>query len=189
MRSLVVTENITVDGVVDAAAGWFAPSGSDDAADVAELLEVQRAHREAADALLVGRETFEAFRGYWPAQRDDDVTGVSAYLDAVQKYVVSSTLGDPAWDRSHVLRGPLEDEVAALKAAPGGDIVVTGSISVVHALTGAGLVDEYRLFVYPVVVGEGRRLFPDARAAGDLELVEAHPFRSGIVLLRYRPRG
>jgi dihydrofolate reductase len=185
MRSLVVTENMTLDGVIDATGDWFAPSGSDAAADIAELLAVQREQREAADALLVGRETFEAFRGYWPNRADDD-TGVSAYLDAVDKYVVSSTLaGDLGWDRSHLLRGPLVDEVTALKSAPGKDIVTTGSITLVHALAAAGLVDEYRLFVYPVVLGRGRRLFPDGHAT-DLRLVEARPFRSGISLLRYR---
>jgi dihydrofolate reductase len=185
MRSLVVTENITVDGVIDATGNWFAPSGADDAADIAELLEVQEGHREAADALLVGRETFEAFRTYWPQQKDVDTTGVSAYLDAVDKYVVSSTLDEPGWDRSQVLRGPVVDEVTRLKSAPGQDIVVTGSITLVHALTDAGLVDEYRLFVYPVALGRGRRLFADGQSSG-LRLVEAMPFSSGVALLRYR---
>jgi len=185
VRSLVVTQNITVDGVIDAAGDWFAPSGADDPAGITELLEAQEEHREAADALLVGRETFEAFRGYWPQQRDDDVTGVSAYLDAVDKYVVSRTRGDPGWDRSHVLRGPLEDEVTRLKSAPGKDIVVTGSITLVHALNAAGLVDEYRLFVYPVVLGRGRRLFAAGQATG-LRLAESRAFASGIALLRYR---
>src|SRR4051794_40498310 len=163
MRSLVVTENITLDGVVDAAGNWFAPAGAEDPADVAELLDVQRAQREAADALLVGRDTFEAFRGYWPRQTDD-VTGVAKYLDGVAKYVVSATLtadDDLGWANSHLLGGPLTDGVRALKSAPGADVVTTGSISVVHALTAAGLVDEFRLFVYPVVLGEGRRLFAD----------------------------
>jgi dihydrofolate reductase len=188
VRSLVVTENITLDGVIDAAGDWFAPSGADEsnqASDIAEMLAVERGHREAAGALLVGRETFEAFRGYWPLQTDDP-TGVSDYLNRVEKYVVSSTLDDPAWDRSHVLRGPLVDEVTALKSAPGKDIVCTGSISLVHALTAARLVDEYRLFVYPVVVGRGRRLFAEGQDAGPLQLVQAHAFRSGIVLMRYR---
>jgi dihydrofolate reductase len=185
MRSLVVTQNMTLDGVIDAAGDWFAPSGEDAAADIAELMAVQREHREAADALLVGRDTFEAFRGYWPHQTDD-VTGVSDYLNAVDKYVVSSTLDDPDWERSHVLRGPVREEVAALKARPGGDIVVTGSISLVHELTAAGLVDEYRLFVYPVVVGSGRRLFADGQSLDGLRPEQAHRFSSGIVLLRYR---
>jgi dihydrofolate reductase len=186
MRSLVVTENITVDGVIDAGGDWFAPSGAAGTADVADMRKVEESHRDAADALLVGRNTFEAFRGYWPHQ-GDDTTGISAYLDAVEKYVVSSTLDEPGWDRSHVLRGPLVDEVTALKSEQGKDIVATGSISVVHALGAAGLVDEYRLFVHPVLLGHGRRLFPDG-ARTDLRLVEARSFRSGVALLRYRTR-
>jgi dihydrofolate reductase len=185
MRSLIVTENISVDGVIEAVSDWFGPSGTEDGADTAELLEVQRSQREAADALLVGRDTFEAFRGYWPLQTDDE-TGISDYLNAVDKYVVSSTLTDPGWARSQVLSGPLVDQVKALKSAPGKDIVTTGSISLVHALTAAGLVDEYRLFVYPVVVARGRRLFADGQDVGRLRLVEATSFRSGIVLVRYR---
>jgi dihydrofolate reductase len=185
MRSLIVTENVAVDGVIEAAGNWFAPSGAEDVTDVADLMDVQHNQRESADALLVGRETFEAFRGYWPLQTDD-TTGISEYLNTVQKYVVSTTLTDPGWAGSHVLSGPLVDEVRALKSAPGLDIVTTGSISVVHALTAAGLVDEYRLFVYPVVVGRGRRLFADGQEVGRLRLVESTGFRGGIVLLRYR---
>ena len=79
------------------------------------------------------------------------------------------------------------DELRALKARPGADIVATGSIRLVHALVAAGLVDEYRLFVYPVVLGRGERLFADASEVARLRLVEARPFRSGVVLLRYRP--
>ena len=84
--------------------------------------------------------------------------------------------------------GPLSDEVGALKAAEGADIVVTGSMILVRGLIAAGVVDEYRLFVYPVVLGRGQRLFDDATSLPRLELVQARPFRSGIVLLRYRPR-
>ena len=85
-----------------------------------------------------------------------------------------------------MLRGPLEEEIRALKQAPGKDIVTTGSVSLVHALIAAGLVDEYRLFVYPVARGEGRRLFQEVDELTRLRLVDAQPFRSGIVLLRYR---
>jgi dihydrofolate reductase len=124
-------------------------------------------------------------RGYWP-QQTDDTTGVSEYLNRVSKYVVSRTLQDPGWEPTTVLRGPLTEDVLALKSATGGDIVVTGSMTLVHALIAAGLVDEYRLFVYPVVLGRGVRLFEEGTDVPRLELVEARPFRSGIVLLRYR---
>jgi dihydrofolate reductase len=179
MRDLVVTENISVDGVLDGDFYVLAGQGSD-AGDVDEALREQR---ERADALVLGRSTFEAFRGYWP-QQTDNPSGTSQYLNRVAKYVVSTTLapGDLGWESSTVLRGL--DDVRTLKEQDGADIVVTGSVSLVHSLITAGLVDEYRLFTYPVVVGEGRTLFPGGRA--DLRLVEARPFRSGVVLARYR---
>ena len=180
MRTLVVTENITLDGVIDMSGGWFDPLARD--VDQSDIAEVTAEHRNSADALLVGRNTFEAFRGFWPAQTDDP-TGVSDYLNAVQKYVVSSTLTEPGWQHSTVLRGELVEEVRALKQRPGLDIVSTGSIQLVHALIAAGLVDEFRLFVFPVVVGRGTRLFESTDTR--LRLVESRPFRSGAVLLRY----
>ena len=180
MRNLVVTENMTVDGVIDMAAGWFDPLAED--IDQSDITMATTEHREAADALLVGRNTFEAFRGFWPNQTDDP-TGISDYLNAVNKYVVSSTLSDPGWENTTVLRGDIVEEVQALKAAGGRDIVATGSVQLVHALIAAGLVDEYRLFVFPVVVGRGARLFESADMP--LRLLETRPFGSGAVLLRY----
>ena len=184
MRTLSVTQNITLDGVIEATEGWFVVT-DEPGVDRSDLLDAQREQREAADAFLVGRVTFEQMRGYWP-QQTDDTTGVSDYLDRVEKYVVSSTLEDPEWEPTTILRGRLEDDVAALKSAPGGDIVTTGSISLVRDLIAAELVDEYRLFVHPVVLGRGERLFADATRVPRLALVEARPFRSGIVLMRYR---
>jgi dihydrofolate reductase len=181
-RKLVVTENITLDGVIDMSGGWFDPL--DENVDQSDIAAATAEHREAADALLVGRNTFESFRGFWPNQVDDP-TGVSDYLNAVSKYVVSSTLDDPGWENSTVLRGAVVDEVHALKEAPGRDIVATGSIRLVHALIAAGLVDEYRLFVFPVVVGHGARLFESADIR--LRLLETRPFVSGALLLRYQP--
>jgi dihydrofolate reductase len=182
LRKLVVTENITLDGVIDASEGWFAPAADagDDESDIAAVIREQAS---AADALLVGRVTFEELRGYWPNQTDDE-TGVAEYLDAVAKYVVSSTLTDPAWQRTTVLSGDVEHEVRALKADQGKDIVVTGSITLVHALIPLGLVDEFRLFVYPVVLGRGARLFEEATIPR-LTLGECRTFRSGVVLTRY----
>jgi dihydrofolate reductase len=175
---------ITLDGVIDLAAGWFDPL--DQTVDQSDMIAATAEHQAGADALLVGRHTFEAFRGFWP-QQTDDPTGVADYLSAVQKYVVSGTLTDPAWQNSTVLGGPLTDEVWALKAASGRDIVATGSIRLVHALIAGELVDELRLFVYPVVAGSGARLF---EAAGEkLELLETRAFMSGVVLLRYAVAG
>jgi dihydrofolate reductase len=184
MRKLVVTENITLDGVIDASDGWFAPAGAEDV-DQSDLNRALREQAEAADALLLGRVTFEQFRGYWPLQIDDE-TGVAEYLNNVSKYVVSSTMKDPAWERSTVLSGDLEDNIRELKGRSGKDIVVTGSITLVHELIRLGLVDEYRLFLYPVVLGRGARLFEDATNVPKLTLVDSRAFRSGVVLTSYR---
>jgi dihydrofolate reductase len=185
VRDLIVTENITLDGVIDTAGDWFNPaSGAEDQSDLVAALGEQS---KAADAFLVGRVTFGDMRGYWPEQTDH-TTGVRDYLNTVSKYVVSTTMGDPEWEHTTVLRGPLESEIQALKSRPGKDIVATGSITLVRALTGAGLVDEYRLFVYPVVLGRGERLFAEGTQIPALRLVETRPFRSGVALLRYRTR-
>jgi dihydrofolate reductase len=187
MRDLIVTENMTLDGVIDASAGWFEVA-NDAEVDQSDLVAALGEQSAAADAVLFGRVTFEEMRGYWPKQTDD-TTGVSDYLNRVTKYVVSSTLDDPEWEHTVVVDGDgFQDELRALKAMPGKDIVTTGSITLVHALIAAGLVDEYRLFVYPVVLGRGARLFPDGTQVPRLRLVETRPFRSGIVLLRYRPQ-
>ena len=185
MRDLVITENITLDGVIEASGGWFGPAGDDGDADRSDVEQELREQREGADAFLAGRVTFEQMRGYWPEQ-ENDPAGIGEYLNRVAKYVVSTTLEEPGWENTTVLRGPLEDEIRALKDEPGADIVTTGSITLVHDLVDAGLVDEYRLFVYPVVVGEGERLFGGATGVPALRLVEARPFASGVVLLRYR---
>jgi dihydrofolate reductase len=177
MRKLVVTENITLDGVIDASEGWFAPAGAEDV-DQSDLNAALREQADAADALLVGRVTFEEFRGYWPLQTDDD-TGVAEYLNNVSKYVVSSTMKDPGWERSTVLSGDLEDNVRDLKGRSGKDIVVTGSITLVHELIPLGLVDEYRLFVYPVVLGRGARLFEARRTSRRSSLSIAAPSAPG----------
>jgi dihydrofolate reductase len=124
MRDLIITENITIDGVIDASDNWFGPAGTGDA-DQSDMTAAIAEQREAADAFLTGRVTFETMRRYWPKQVGDDETGVAEYLNRVPKYVVSSTLDDPDWEPTTVLRGPLDEEIAALKAAPGKDIVVT----------------------------------------------------------------
>jgi dihydrofolate reductase len=186
MRELIVTQNITIDGVIDASDGWFKPSGAEEV-DQTDIISAQREQRNGADAVLMGRVTFEQMRGYWPLQTDDE-SGVADYLNEVSKYVVSSKLQDPQWDNTTVLGGALVDQVEAMKSEPGKDIVATGSLTLMPDLIASGLVDEYRLFVYPVVLGRGQRLFADATEVPKLHLAEAQPFRSGIALMRYRPR-
>ncbi|MFC8624349.1 dihydrofolate reductase family protein [Streptomyces anulatus] len=186
MRTLAITQNITVDGSIEMITDWFDPQGHA-GLDMSDVLEESHRQDERSDALLLGRRTFEDFRGYWPL-RTDDTTGITAYLDRVAKYVVSGTLADPGWQNSTVLKGDPVEEVRRLKAEEGGkDIVLTGSITLAHALIAAGLVDEYRLFVYPAVQGRGRRLFPDGYEVPRLRLLESRAFRSGITLQRYAP--
>lgn len=187
MRTLAVTQNITLDGCVEMLDDWFEPQG-DDGVDESDIIAEVRRQDRNADALILGRRTFVDMRAYWPLQRGSDTTGVSEYLDRVAKFVVTSTLTDAAWRRTELVR---EDPIAfarRIKAMPGKDIVVTGSIRLCHALIAAGLVDEYRLFAYPVVQGRGRRLFPDGYRFDGLRTLEATVFRSGIVYTRYAAR-
>jgi dihydrofolate reductase len=186
MRKLVVTENITLDGVIDATEGWF--EAFDEDVDQSDVIAALREQQEAADAVLFGRQTFEDMRGFWPLQTDDQ-TGVTEYLNKVQKYVVSSTMKDPEWARTTVLSGELKGEIEGLKSQTGKDIVATGSIQLVHNLIALGLVDEYRLFVYPVVIGKGARLFEDATDFPKLKFAGSQTFQSGIVLLQYVTEG
>ena len=183
MRTLAMTQNVTLDGSIEMLGDWFNPQGQA-GQDNSDLLEEVHRQDSGADGFLVGRRTFEDLRGYWPKQSEDP-TGVTAYLNRVQKYVVSSTMTEPDWQNSTVLSGDPVEEVRALKQQPGQDVVATGSISLCHALIAADLVDEYRLFVYPVVQGRGRRLFPDGCELTGLRLLETKGFRSGIAYLRY----
>ena len=181
MRRLIVTENITIDGMIDATGGWFDPGAGD--ADVSDIETEIAQQRSGADAFLTGRVTFEAMRAYWTVQTDDS-TGIAEYLDQVAKYVVSNSLTDPGWEPTTILHDLLDVEL--LKSQRGGDIVCTGSIRLARSLIAARLVDEYRLFVYPVVLGKGERLFLEAEDMPPLELVQSRAFRSGVVLLHYR---
>lgn len=183
MRTLAITQNITVDGSIEMLGDWFDPQGQGDTSDL--LAELHRQDSES-DAFLTGRRTFEDLRGYWP-QQTEDPTGITEYLNMVHKYVVSGTLTEPAWQNTTILSGEPVTEVAALKQQPGRDIVVTGSITLCHTLIEAGLVDQYRLFVYPVVQGRGRRLFPDGYELPKLRLLDTKTFASGITYSCYAP--
>lgn len=178
MLTLAVTQNVTVDGAVEMITEWFDPR-----AQSPDLLAETHRQDRAADAFLTGRRTFCDLRGYWPHQTGD-TTGITAYLNQVRKYVVSS---HPGWVNSTVLSGDPVGEVRALKEHPGADIVVTGSITLCHTLIEAGLVDEYRLFVYPAVQGRGRRLFPDGYEVPALRLLESAAFAAGVTYSRYAP--
>lgn len=188
MRRIVITENITLDGVVENIGGWFDPT--EDSEQDPELNEAVREQAAASDGLLVGRVTFEEMRGFWP-QQIGDTTGVTDHLNRVQKYVVSHSLEDPGWEGTTVLRGgdDLAAQIKQLRAEDGRDIVLTGSITLAEHLFRLGLVDELRLLLYPVVLGTGRRLFPDGFESRNCNLDETRPFPSGVVLLRYTVGG
>lgn len=179
---LVITQNVTADGAVEMLTDWFDPSDTDE-----ELAAEMRRQDEACDAVLLGRQTFEDFRGYWPKQTDD-TTGVADQLNRVIKYVVSSTMTDPDWRNSVVLAGDPVDQVRRLKALEGADIVLTGSITLAHLMIAEGLVDELRMFVYPAVQGSGRRFFPQGYVA-NLTRVDARTFGNGVSYVAYRPAG
>lgn len=185
MRKLAITQNITLDGSVEMLDDWFDAQGQGDTENADLLAAMERLDAES-DALVLGRRTFEDMRGYWPTV-PDDATGITNSLNALQKFVVSSTMTDPGWQNTTVLGGDPVEAVGALKEQPGLDIVVTGSIGLCHTLIPAGLVDEYRLFVYPVVQGRGRALFPPNFTLPRLELLEAQGFHGGITLLRHAP--
>ena len=187
MGRIVLTENMTLDGVIDASGNWFSPTGDDRGEADAELLDTIREQMKTEQALLVGRKTFEEFRGFWPAQTDD-TTGISAHLNEVHKFVFSKTLRQPDWQNTTIIAGNLIDEIAKLKRSVDGDIGVTGSIMLVHELIASQLVDEYRLFVYPVVLGHGRRLLQQASGLHKLQLTATRGYGSGIVLMTYQSR-
>lgn len=179
-RTLAITQNITVDGAIEMIGDWFDPEAQD-----SDLLAENHRQDAGCDAVLLGRQTFTDFRSFWPEVTDDS-TGITDYLNNVAKYVVSGTLDDPGWRHSTVLSGDLTEEVNTLKSQPGKDIVATGSITLCHSLLEAGLVDELRLFTYPVVQGRGRRLFPDGHQPTSLTRIDAKTFQNGVTYNAYR---
>jgi len=172
---LVVSEFVTLDGVMEDPGGgetfdrggWAFKFDRGPAGDKFKLDELM-----AADALLLGRRTYEGFAQAWPSIPADE-TGFSQKMNEIPKFVVSSTLEQADWNNSTVVRGNVVEEVTKLKGEPGGDLLVAGSAQLVQALAAHGLVDDLRLMVYPVLLGAGKRLFGDAEGATSFELVES----------------
>lgn len=186
MGTLVVTEFLTLDGVMEAPggepthphAGWVADF-FDDEIGAYKLEEVME-----AESHLLGRVTFESFAGAWP-DRDGPFADK---VNAMPKHVVSSTLpDDPGWNNCTVLRGDVATEVRALKDATDGVILVAGSATLLHALLEHELVDELRLMVFPVLVGGGLRPFPDTRRKQRLALRDTRTFANGVAVHAYAP--
>ena len=185
MRQLVVSEFITLDGVMEAPGGEEGHPHTGWVFDFVSREQEQYKLSEVneSEALLLGRVTYEGFAGAWP-QRGGPFADK---MNGMPKYVVSTTLEDPEWDNTSVLRDV--NDVGGLKEEDGGPILVAGSRTLVHALMERGFVDEYRLMIFPVVLGSGARLFPETPDKTPLELVDTQAFESGVVVHSYRPQG
>ncbi len=185
MGKVVVSQFITLDGVVEDPGGseefehggWAFRFERGEAGDAFKLDEVLQ-----SEALLLGRRTYEGFAAAWPTRSG----GFADKFNEMPKYVVSSTLEDPDWNNSTVVSGDLTAAVDELREKIGGDILVNGSVQLVAELAARGLVDEYRLILYPTVLGSGKRLFGDADVPSDLRLTESRAAGETLILI-YEP--
>ena len=190
MRRVVASEFVSLDGVMEDPS-WTFQFGSE------EQEEFKFDELFAADALLLGRVTYEGFAAAWPnmmeqyeGPRRAALGEFTDRMNNLPKYVVSTTLEDPLeWNNSTVIKGDVAKEIATLKQQPGQDILIGGSGDLVNTLMGHDLIDEYRLMVFPVVVGSGKRLFGEGSATKTLKLLETKTFGSGVVVLSYEPAG
>jgi dihydrofolate reductase len=186
MGRIVVTEFVSLDGVIEDPGGsegfqyggWTFEISRGDEGDRFKLDETL-----ASEALLLGRVTYEGFAAAWPSREGE----FADKFNTMPKYVVTSTLDDPEWSNTHLLKGDVADEVARLKETQSGDIVVHGSAQLVQALLEHDLVDELRLMVFPVVLGTGKRLFGETSGKKPLQLAESRTVGDGVAILIYRP--
>lgn len=176
MSKIVVTEFVSLDGVMEAPA-WSAPYWND------EIARFKAEEQATTEALLLGRVTYQGFAAAWP-QSDDEG---AAFMNSVPKYVVSTTLDTLEWNNSRLIKDNIVEAITKLKQQEGQDILIYGSAMLVQTLMEHALVDHYRLLVYPVVVGQGKRLFSEATSA-TLKLVQAQPLSGGVVALIYEPQ-
>jgi dihydrofolate reductase len=188
MGRIVVTEYISIDGVIEA------PGGDEDYEHVNWVFEFERGEEGqkfkddetlGSEALLLGRITYEGFAAAWPTMEGE----FADKFNAMPKYVISRTLVDPDWNNTTVLHGDVIEEATALKQRVDGDIVVHGSAQLARALFAAGLVDELRLMVFPLVLGSGKKLFDSNGTKTRMPLREAKTVGDGITILTYGPIG
>jgi dihydrofolate reductase len=184
MGRIVVTEFVSLDGVMEA------PGGGENYEHQGWTFEISRGEegdrfklKEAldAEALLLGRRTYEGFAAAWPTMQGE----FADKFNGMPKYVVSSTLRDPEWNNSTVLAGDLVQEITTLREQPGGDIVVNGSAQLVQALLEYKLIDELRLMVFPVILGSGKRLFGDMSHKQSLQLTSSQIVGEGVAIMIY----
>ncbi|MFC4533300.1 dihydrofolate reductase family protein [Sphaerisporangium dianthi] len=180
MREVILSMFVSVDGYVENSTGqqdWNIDVFDDEMErHVGEQLD-------AADTLLLGRRTYELFAQAWPAE----VGAVADKMNGIAKVVFSRTLQGAAWHNTRVASGDVAEEIAELKRLPGKDILIYGSAALARDLMRLGLIDEYLLWVHPVVLGDGRQLFEDFKDRVDLKLAGTRVFDTGVCILRYRP--
>jgi len=186
MRKVVVSEYVTLDGVMQDPGGAekFEHGGWSMSYWDEGIGKVKFDELFASDALLLGRVTYQGFAKAWPT-----MTGTGEFgerMNSIRKLVVSTTLEKLEWNNSHLIKGNVVEEISRLKQEPGQDILVGGSATLAQTLMQHGLVDVYRLLVHPVVLGSGKRLFQNVDKVS-LRLVETRAFPSGVVLLEYQP--
>ena len=176
-RTLAATLFMSLDGVVESPEKWSFPFWGD------ETQKFKFDELRATDALLLGRVTYEGFAAAWPGRKDPD--GFADRFNSMPKFVASRTLKKLEWTNSHLIKGDLAAEVAKLKQQPGQDIVIHGSPGLIRSLLPHDLIDEFRLLVYPLVLGRGKRLFDEASQT-KLSLADSEAFSKGVVKLVYR---
>ena len=181
MRKIVAGLFISLDGVYEAPETWHFPYFND------EMGEAVGAQMAESDCMLLGRVTYEEFAAYWPQQTSDGEAGeMAGFMNDTPKYVVSSTLKSADWKNTTLLDGTnAAEELTRLKQQPGKDISITGSGTLVRTLLRAGLLDELRLLVHPIVVGHGKRLFDDGEQVA-LTLTDSQTFSTGVLALTYQ---
>lgn len=176
MRRVIVTEYVTLDGVFDEPGEWSFPFWNE------EAFKFKYDELFASDAQLLGRRTYDGFVQAWPTMSDE--VGFADRMNSMPKYVVSTSLVNPEWTNTTVIRENVPEAVARLKQELGQDILVAGSAQLVRTLAEHDLVDEYRFMVHPIVLGSGNTIFHDRMV---LKLVDTKRFSSGIVVLTYEP--
>ena len=187
MRKLIVTEFVSLDGVMEAPGGEPGHTHTGWTMDYHDEEQIRYKLEETleAEALLIGRVTYESFASAWPERGGD----FADKMNAMPKHVVSTTLTDPEWNNTTVISGNVPQEVAKLKEGDRGPIVIAGSRTLVHSLIPHDLIDEFRLMIFPVTVGSGARLWPESPDKMALELADTRKYDSGVVVNVYRRPG
>lgn len=176
-RKIIASEFVSLDGVMEAPDEWHLPYFND------EMGEAVGAGMAEADAMLMGRVTYEEWADFFPSQSGEDAD----YMNNIPKFVVSTTLDEVEWQNSTLVNENVTEEITKLKQQPGGALSISGSGTLVRSLLRTGLLDELRLMVHPIVVGNGKRLFDESDEQTALELVDSKTFDTGVVYSTYRP--